>query len=111
MKEKYDVNKICIPVAIIKRILHVGKSSKTPITTMTTILTRSGYILKHSWGETINKELMIKKTATISKSGHVHNDTKFYLRKNWDQDTRLKSLYLDKVVSNIIVSDITENHL
>lgn len=104
MKEKYDVNKFCIPVAIIKRMLHVGKSLKNPITSMTTILTRSGYILKHSWGKSINKELMIKNTATISKSGHVYNDTKLYLRKNWDQDTRLKSLYLDKVVS------ITDNN-
>lgn len=99
MKEKYDINKVCIPVAIIKRNLHVGKSSKTPITSMTTVLTRSGYILKHSWGETINKELMIKKTTKISKNGHVHNDTKLDLRKNWDQDIRLKSFYLDKVVS------------
>jgi len=66
---------------------------------MITILTRSGYILKHSWDKTINKKLMIKTTMQITKDGYVYNDPKLYLKQNWDQDIRLKSLYLNTIVS------------
>lgn len=70
---------------------------------MTTILTRAGYILQHSWGKTIKKELMIKKTMHIAKNGRVFNDKRLYLKNNWDQDARLKAIYLDKVVRIILL--------
>lgn len=66
---------------------------------MITILTRSGYILKHSWNASTNRELIIKKSMLITKDGYVYNDTMLYLKNNWDQDVRFKSMYLDKVVS------------
>lgn len=69
---------------------------------MTTILTRAGYILQHSWGKPIKKELMIKKTMHIAKNGRVFNDKRLYFKKNWDQDARLKAIYLDKVVCIIV---------
>lgn len=98
MKEKYEINKIHLSVVIIKRFIHVGNTNKSPIIEMTTILTRAGYILKHSWGKTIKEELMIKKTMHIAKNGRVFYNKRLYLKNNWDQDTRLKAIYLDKVV-------------
>lgn len=108
MNEKYVINKIHIPVIIIKRILHAQTSPKTRMASMSTVLTRSGYILKHSWDKTIDKELIIKNTMQISKNGNVYNDTKLYLKNNWDQDIRIKSMYLDKVVSIIYNHTYTE---
>lgn len=66
---------------------------------MITVLTRLGYILKHTWGRTISEELKIKKSMRVTKNGFVFNDTLLYLREHWDQDIRFKSMYLDKVVS------------
>lgn len=66
---------------------------------MTTILTRLGYILQHSWGKKFDKKLKINKSMQITKDGFVHNDTKLHLKNNWEQDIRFKSMYLDKVVS------------
>lgn len=88
-----------IPVVIIKRILQLGKSFKTPIIHMTTILTRLGYILQHSWGKKFDKKLKINKSMRITEDGFVHNNTMLHLKNNWEQDVRFKSMYLDKVVS------------
>lgn len=71
---------------------------------MMTILSRSGYIIKHSWGETVNKELIIKSTMRVMSNGCVDYGTKLHIRKNWEQDVRLQSMYLDKVVRIIIKS-------
>lgn len=66
---------------------------------MTTILTRLGYTLQHSWGKKFDKNLKINKSMRITKDGFVYNDTMFHLKNNWEQDVRFKSMYLDKVVS------------
>lgn len=72
---------------------------KHPTVEMTTVLTRAGYILKHSWGKKINKELMIRKNMHITKSGRVFTNKRLYLKTHWDQDARLLAIYSDKVVS------------
>lgn len=99
LNEKYRINNTYVPVIIIKRILKVEKSLKTPAIETTTVLTRLGYILKHTWGKTMSEELKIKKSMRVSKNGFVFHDTLLYLKEYWDQDIRLKSMFLDKVVS------------
>lgn len=95
--EEYKIKNTRIPVIIIKRILIAENSQKT---LMTSVLTRSGYMLRHSWGNSTKcKELMIKKSMRITDDGVVYNDTMLHLKQNWDTDIRFKSMYLDKVVS------------
>ncbi|XP_025208132.1 ciliogenesis-associated TTC17-interacting protein-like [Melanaphis sacchari] len=97
LKDNYKINKVSIQVVIIKRVLQLKKSFKTSIIQMTTILTRLGYILQHSWGKNISKKLTINKSMRITKDGLVHYDTILHLKNNWEQDIRFKSMYLDKV--------------
>lgn len=107
LKEKYEVNKVYIPVIMIKRILYQDKFPKTSNIQLT-VLTRSGYMVKHSWGKITNKELMIKKSMRFKVNGCVYN-TMIYLNNKYkcgDQDIRLKSIYLDKVVSIRITSQL-----
>lgn len=99
MEKKYEINKIEIPVVIIKRTIHKGNSPNASTPQMTTILTRFGYILNHSWGDTVSNKMVIKKSMRVVRNGHVENDPMVYLKNNWNQDVRLKSIYLDKVVS------------
>ncbi|KAE9540908.1 hypothetical protein AGLY_004153 [Aphis glycines] len=111
LKDNYKINEVSIPVVIIKRILQLGKSFKTPITHMTTILTRLGYILQHSWGKKFDKKLKINKSMRITKDGFVHNDTMLHLKNNWEQDIRFKSMYLDKVSEmKMKYNTYTKNH-
>jgi len=98
LNEKYKINGIKIPVVTIKRIIHNENSQKSSANQMITILTRSGYILNHSWGDTINNQMVIKRSMRVTKHGRVHIDPILYLKNNWDQDIRLKSIYLDKAV-------------
>jgi len=90
---------MAISVIIIKRVIQLGKSLKTPIIRTITVLTRLGYILNHSWGKKINQKLVINKSMQITKDGFVYNDTMTHLKNNIDQDIRFKSMYLNKIVS------------
>ncbi|XP_026822569.1 ciliogenesis-associated TTC17-interacting protein-like [Rhopalosiphum maidis] len=111
IKDNYKINKVSIPVVTIKRVIQIKKSFKTSIVHMTTILTRLGYILQHSWGKKIDKKLVINKSMRITKDGFVHNDTMLHLKNNWEQDIRFKSLYLDKVSEmNIKYNTYIKNH-
>jgi hypothetical protein len=85
-------------VVIIKRFLY-KESSKNPFNEMTTVLTRSGYTLKHCWGETINNKLIIRNTMRITKYGCVHEDPMLSLKKKMEQDPRLKSMFLNEIVN------------
>lgn len=66
---------------------------------MTTVLTRSGYTVKHCWGTTVNNQLTIRNTMRITKEGCVHSGPLLSLQEKLEQDIRLKCMFLDKVVS------------
>lgn len=85
-------------MVIIKRFLY-ELSSKNPFNEITTVLTRSGYTLKHFWGETVNNKLIIRNTMRITNYGCVHEDPMLSLKKTIEQDPRLRCMFLDKVVS------------
>ncbi|XP_022160824.1 LOW QUALITY PROTEIN: ciliogenesis-associated TTC17-interacting protein-like [Myzus persicae] len=97
LKDNYKIKKIAISVVIIKRVIKLEKSLKTPVIRTITVLTRLGYILHHSWGKTINQKLVINKSMQITKDGFVYNDTMAHLKNNMDQDIRFKSMYLNKI--------------
>lgn len=86
-------------MVVIKRFVYDKNSSKIPIDRTTTVLTRAGYTLKHVWGNVPGKKLTIKKSMQITENGCVYNDPLRYVKINWEQDVRLKSIYSDKIVS------------
>lgn len=85
-------------MVIIKRTLR-RKSLRNPFNEMTTVLTRSGYMLKHSWGKKINNQLTIKSTMRVTKDGCTHDRSMLNLKRILEQDIRMKCMFLDKFVS------------
>lgn len=102
MEEKYEINNTKIPVSIIKRIIYDGNSPTASATNqMTTVLTRSGYILNHSSNNTISNKMVIKKSMRVTENGCVDKNPVMYKKNNWNKDIRLKSICSDKIVSNM----------
>jgi len=97
LDEKYEINGVKIPLITVKRIIHDENSQKFSANQMIIALTRSGYILNHSWGDTMNNKMLIKRSMKVTKHGSVNNDPMLNLQNNWDQDVRLTSIYLDKI--------------
>lgn len=88
-------------MVVIKRFFYEKECLKTPVNHTTTILSRAGYVLKHVWDNKPNEKLMVKKSMKITENGCVCDDPLRYIKINWEQDIRLKSIYSDKIVSTI----------
>ncbi|XP_050528153.1 ciliogenesis-associated TTC17-interacting protein-like [Daktulosphaira vitifoliae] len=97
VEEKHKVRNMNIAVSIIKRILQRHDSPQSPSIKMTSLFTQAGYLLEHTWDDNSSRKLVIKHCMVVLENGQVYTDSALRLRKYWDEDIRLKSMFLMKV--------------
>ncbi|XP_050444247.1 ciliogenesis-associated TTC17-interacting protein-like [Adelges cooleyi] len=97
-EDSHQINSVCIPVYIIKRTLYRDGMPQSQNIDMTSVLSRAGYLLEHSWNmHESSRKMKIPKSLVVMDNGEMCMDSLINLRNNWERDIRFKSLYLDKV--------------